>query len=391
MQNKKVSKSIVIFVCIVIFSSIALAEVPNEIPIKGKVEVIGEGDNSVDVITVEGTPYEMGYAHGVLEKDKIQELMTKVVPAMCKELGINEDMANLLLNQVYKSAEPYIPDDYKEEMRGLADGSGVPLKSIHQFHMIPGVSEYHCTFFASWGKAVPNNRLIQIRALDYETNAHIQDNPAIIIRKPSRGVPFSSIAWAGFIGVVSGINSEQIAMSEIGDDFGEEHETLDGEPMIFVMRDVLQNASSLDEALDILKKAHRTSSFLYCIGDGKANDARALATAKDVFDVYSDENLPFPNHLDDVVYMSMGLDSDWNQKLFKVLSAKYGKITETVAMEDVMTGLGTGNLHAIAFDVTNLKVWVANAGLDATPAYKRVYIPYDLEAVFVKDGFVGKR
>lgn len=74
------------------------------------------------------------------------------------------------------------------------------------------------------------------------------------------------------------------------------------------------------------------------------------------------------------------LDSDWNQKLFKVLSTKYGNITETVAMEDVMTGLGTGDLHAIAFDVTGLKIWVANAGLNATPAYKRVYVPYDLKA-----------
>ncbi len=385
MQNSTVSKSksIAISVLIVLLSSfIALAEVPNKTPVKGKIEVIGEGANAIDVITVEGTPYEMGYAHGVLAKDKVRHLLNKVVPAMCKELEVSEKMAQVLLKQTYKLAESYIPDDYKEEMRGLADGADVPLNSVLQFHMIPGISEYHCTFFAAWGKAVPNDRLIQIRALDYETKAHIQDNPAIIIRKPSRGIPFCSIAWAGFIGIVSGINSEQIAMSEIGDSFGEEHETLEGEPMIFVMRDVLQNAHSLDEALNIVKKAHRTSSFLYCIGDGKAKDARALATAKDIFNVYSDENLPFPNHLDDVVYMSMGLDSDWNKKLFKVLSEKHGNITETVAMKDVMTNLGTGNLHAIAFDVTALKIWVANAAPDATPAYKRVYVPYNLKIAF---------
>lgn len=385
MQDKKVLQSIFIFVSIVIFTSTAFAE-----KINGKIEVIGEGANSIDVIMVEGTPYEMGYAHGALVKDKIKHLMEKVVPAMCKDLGISETIAYALLDQAYKSAEPYIPDDYKEEMRGLADGSGIPLKSVHRFHIIPGVSEYHCTFFAAWGKAVPNEHLIQIRALDYETNAHIQDHPAIIIRKPDRGVPFCSIAWAGFIGVVSGINSEKIAMSEIGDSFGEEHETLEGEPMIFVMRDVLQNASSLDEALEIVKSARRTSSFLYCIGDGKVNDARALATAKDLCDVYSDDDLPFPDHLEDVVYMSMGLDSDWNEKLYKVLSTKYGKITESVAMDDVMTGLGTGDLHAIAFDVTDLKIWVANAGRDATPAYERVYVPYDLKAAFEKHGFVRK-
>ena len=376
MQMKIVLRSILVFTFITFFlSSTTFAET-----IKGKIEVIGESDNSIDVITVEGTPYEMGYAHGVLAKDKINVILNKVMPAMCKTAGIGLDF----LDQVYKQAEPYIPDDYKEEMRGLADGAGVTLESVHCYHIIPDVSEYHCTFFAAWGKAVPDNRLIQIRALDYETEAHIQDNPAIIIRKPAHGVPFCSIAWIGFIGVVSGINSEHIAMSEIGDSFGEEHETLDGEPMIFVMRDVLQNAASLDEALRIVEKARRTSSFLYCIGDGKTNDARAMATAKDVFNVYSDRDLPFPGHLDDLVYMSMGLDSNWNEKVFKVLSAKYGKITEMVAMEDVMTGLGTGDLHAIAFDVTNLKIWVANAAPDATPAYKRVYVPYNLKEAFVK-------
>jgi len=385
MKKRIIFYMLIIFIITVFSFSIVSAK-----PIKEKFDVIGEGDNSIDLIVVEGTPYEMGYAHGVLAKAKITELLKKVVPAMCKELGINQEQANIILDQAYNSAEPYIPDDYKEEMRGLADGSGIPLKSILRFHMIPGVSEYHCTFFAAWGKSVPNDHLIQIRALDYEINAHIQDNPAIIVRKPSNGIAFCSIAWTGFVGVVSGINSEKIAMSEIGDSFGDEHETLDGEPMIFVMRDVLQNATSLNEAVDIVKNAHRTSSFLYCIGDGKINDARALVTAKDIFNVYSDNNLPFPNKLDDVVYMSMGLDSDWNEKLFNVLSARYGEISEQTAIEDVMIGLETGNLHAIAFDVTDLKIWVANAAKDSTPAYKRVFAPYELKNVFQKHGYTEK-
>ncbi|MBC7287873.1 MAG: hypothetical protein H5T86_07485, partial [Armatimonadetes bacterium] len=201
--------------------------------------------------------------------------------------------------------------------------------------------------------------LIQIRALDYATEAGIQNYPAILVYKPTKGTPHIVVGWVGFIGCVTGINGAGIAVSEIGDYYGDDRETLAGEPMPFLLRRVIATADNLQDAVKIIQDAHRTSSYLYCVGDGKIPAALALMTCKDWAYVFDPISLP-NRHLDDVVYFSMGADSDWNEKVYEVLKSKHGQIDENVAMQDVMKGLGTGDLHAVAWDVTELKMWVAN-------------------------------
>jgi len=255
-----------------------------------------------------------------------------------------------------------------------------PLELVHRVHIIPDLSEYHCTFFAAWGKATKDGKLYQIRALDYEMGAHIQDYPAIIVYNPDGGIPFANIGWVGFIGVVSGISSAHIAVSEIGESFGEEHETLEGEPMPFLLRDILQRDDSLDKAVERIRNAIRTSSYLYCVGDAKSGEARAFETAADFCNVYDDSSLPL-SRIEDVVYASMGMDSNWNSKVYSFLNSRYGRIDADVAM-DLMSTLRTGNLHSVAYNVTDLEIWVANAGRDRTPGFRREFIHFDLKKAF---------
>ena len=76
----------------------------------------------------------------------------------------------------------------------------------------------------------------------------------------------------------------------------------------------------------------------------------------------------------------MGTDSQWNQRVYEVLKADWGKIDQRTGMRGVMRGLGTGDLHAVAYDVTDLKLWVANAspGPQVIPAYDREFVQFDL-------------
>ena len=56
---------------------------------------------------------------------------------------------------------------FKEELRGLAEGSGEPLVLMQRVHMIAVISEYSCSGVAIWGSATRNGHLYQIRNLDY--------------------------------------------------------------------------------------------------------------------------------------------------------------------------------------------------------------------------------
>jgi hypothetical protein len=347
--------------------------------VNGYIERISppDGGQEVTVMYLWGTPYQMGYAHGKLCSEKVRALCENLISAMNTELNVPPEK----LDEVWEMTSPYISERVKEEMRGLADGSGVDLKAIQRTHVIPALSEYHCTFFAAWGKATTNGHLHQIRALDYATEAHIQDYPAVIVYRPEGGNSFVSVGWVGFIGVVTGINEKRIVLSEIGDNYGNEKETLRGEPFIFLARRLLEEASSLREGIEIIRNARRTSSYLYCIGDGKIPAAVALMTCKDFAYVFDPRSLP-NRQLEDVVYFSMGADSPWNEKIYEILKAKWGKINRNVGIYDVMRDGGTGNLHAVHFDATDLMMWFANAGVDASPAYDHAFMEFDVAGAF---------
>jgi len=340
----------------------------------GRVATIGEAPNPITVLTLWGTPYERGLAHG--------KLCAAQVKGICDRLTLGAVMMGITpakLDEAWAQMAPFVPQRYEDEMRGLADGSGVPLQTVHRAHAIPDLSEFHCTFFAAWGSATRDGHLQQIRALDYATQAGLQNTPALIVERTDRGQVFVNIGWLGFIGCVSGMNVSHSAVSEIGESFGDAHETLAGEPMPFVLRDVLENAQTLEQGVNIIRRAHRTSSYLYCIGDAKIPSARALRTAQDFCEAYDPKSYPGAK-LENTVYWSMGCDSKWNKRVYDVLKAKWGQITPRTGMRDVMRGLGTGNLHAIAYDVTALKLWVANAspGPKVVPGYERRFVPFDL-------------
>lgn len=344
-------------------------------PLHGRLETLGKAPNAISVLYLWGTPYEMGYAHGRLCAERVKQLTQVLTFGACLALGVGPEK----LDAAWAEMAPYVPARYREELRGLADGAGVSLQLVQRAHAIPELSEFHCTFFGAWGKATRDGHLHQIRALDYATEAGLQDRPALIVSRPQGGQPFVNIGWLGFIGCVSGMNAAHIAVSEIGENFGPEHETLAGEPMCFLLRDVLERATTLQQAVELVRSAKRTSSYLYCLGDGKLPAARALRTAKDFCEVYDPQTYP-GQKLEDTVYWSMGDDSKWNAKVYDVLQAHWGQIDQTTGMRDVMRGLGTGDLHAVAYDATALKLWVANAspGPQVTPAYQREYLQFNL-------------
>ncbi len=342
------------------------------VEVNGELSSLGEGADEVKVLHVWGTPREMGYAHGKLLTDEIKDFYEKITTAMTAGMGADVSV----LDQGWAQMEPFVPKEYLEEMEGLAEGAGVELQAIKRVHAIPDLSEMDCTFFAAWGDFTADGHLIQLRALDYATEAHIQDHPAIVVYHPDDGPAYVNIGWCGFLGMVTGMNAEGLCMSEIGDDFDKANQTLAGEPMPFVMRDVVSKATTLDQGVRMVREAKRTSSFLYLIGDAKTPGARALKTGPTVFEVYDQSNLPWGS-VGDAVWMSMGADSDWNEKVRDALKAQAGQLTVESAMKAITSGLGTGDLHTVYFDATDLKLWVANADIDESPAYDEGFVTFD--------------
>lgn len=350
---------------------------------------VGRGPDKVLVLHLWGTPYEMGRAQGRLLKAQISRHLPAIVRAMGKKMG--EDLG--ILDQTLKSTRRFWHSYFKEEMQGLADGAGLDFETVARANMIGEASEWHCSLFVASGPATQGGRLLQLRALDYETKAGIQQVPVITVYHPDKGHPFANFGWAGIIGSVTGISSVPLAISEIGDDYDAMHDSLQGTPFMFLLRDILQFDTSIEGALRRIRRTRRTSSLLYAVGDGKSGQFRAIQASHRVFNVYTPDNLePLTEthqRIPNVVYWGMSWDvPKYDQRLHDMLVRNYGKLTPEITIREILPTVKTGSLQVAVYDLTNSVVWTANAAAVSAgeppplKAHDRPYIRLDMRKLF---------
>lgn len=55
----------------------------------------------------------------------------------------------------------------------MADGADMKMSSIRQINMFPELTRASCTIIGAWGNATLDNKLLQMRALDWSSDAPI--------------------------------------------------------------------------------------------------------------------------------------------------------------------------------------------------------------------------
>lgn len=133
------------------------------------------------MLHVYGSMYQMGMAQGVLLKDdlqvfihelwdyieeQIEEAIPKKIPNFLKK-GLSNFAIGTVLDLNYEITLPYTNKKYYEEMRGIADGSGVDFSYFRRIHMIGELTKGACSMFGAWGKATTEGQVVQLRALDW--------------------------------------------------------------------------------------------------------------------------------------------------------------------------------------------------------------------------------
>ncbi len=197
----------------------------------------------------------------------------------------------------------------------------------------------------------------------------------------------------GWIGVLSGVNEHQLAVSEIGVSYPDESfgkESRFGNPFTFVLRDVLQWDSTLDQSVNRMKTTKRTCNLILGVGDGK-NEFRSFQYSHSVCNVVGDTN-PLPKEdwhlpIENAVYYGMDwLCPPYHERLHEMLTKYHGNITAEVSISHIVPGLNSGNLQVVVYDLSYEKVYFAygyvtedNKKIDA---YMRPFIGLDLKKIF---------
>jgi hypothetical protein len=341
----------------------------------GYLTSVGEGDSKIPLIVVRGTPYEMGRKQGELIKEDAGRFINAFLKLV--QTADPKRFSDASLDAAWQAVTPHTDARFHEELRGLAEGTGVPLRTLQRAHAMPIVADYSCSGIAAWGSATRDGHLYQTRNLDWDMNVGAQDHPLIVVYIPDQGIPHANITFAGAIGSNTGMNAAGIVLSEMGDSPAADYPfDLDGTHFTTLFRSVLYDADGLGATVDLFKSARRIKKYHYVVGDGKNRQAvKMLAHAPNL--VVWKDNDPTdelaPKVRRDLVYQDEGRGA------YGPLDQVWGKIGHK-EMIDIACKIPIkgGNILDVVYDATALEFWVSYAKKDVE-AYKRPFVHVKLK------------
>jgi hypothetical protein len=373
----------------------------------GFLTTIGSGDDAIDVVYVGGSYYDMGYWYGKLLEPKVAANYDYALGVL-EGLGYSESA----LLSVWAQAQPFIPTRYQDEMQGLADGclaanpsTTVTLSGIRAMHIIPEADQVQCSSFAAFGAATADGHVYQTRNLDWTMDLLVQNRPVIAVCDPYAQQRYAMVSFAGMMLPVAGINISGLALGEISGYSSDD--TYAGLPVFMRLRNVMEQARTLAEAVPLMTSGGGTWGTDIVIGDGATNNGYAFEISANNYAVIGgNETLVASNDpasyillsgdrpalpIPDVVYRAdVAFDSHmrvlqyggWGYVPRYVgqhdpLVANWGAIDENIARQIAQSVAMSSCVISAIYDDTTQEMWVSFAH-DYTPAQNLTYQYFNL-------------
>lgn len=369
----------------------------------------------------QGNPYQLGLTSGALleklykKQDSIfYQKINSFVPSLRKQKILFH-----FLKWFNRDIEKNIIPEYQAELYGISHYSDtvfnryIPayqrsmyLHAAHDIgHALQDLMLVGCSSLVVWGDKTPDGKLLIGRNLDFYVGDDFAQNKLISFVKPSSGIPFMSVSWAGMIGIVSGMNYEglTVTINASKSDIPFKAKT----PISLLCREILQYASTLEEAVEIAKKRSVFVSENILVASAKDKKAIIIEISPrkiDVFESPNYDNLICTNHFQSDGYLSdkknikqiKETHSFYRYQKIQELLQKSNKISPEYMAEILRNteglnkkSLGYGNEkainqllahHGIIFKPEEKLVWVSSS-----PYQLGEFVCYDLEKIFNSD------
>lgn len=239
-----------------------------------------------------GGPFERGEAIGKLGADLLYQ----------QEKAFADKLFEMVPSSRYRAFLHYfitifnrrlgasVPLEYRQEIKAMSascthefDEFGSPYERQMQYHSAHDIGHVMqdymlvgCTSFAVWGKDSADSSLLMARNFDFYMGEEFAKNKLVLFEKPDSGYAYVSVTWPGMLGVVSGMNTEGLAVTINASKL--EVPSSSATPISILVKSILQYASNIEEAEKIAAsfKTFVCESILV----GSANDGRAVIIEK---------------------------------------------------------------------------------------------------------------
>ncbi len=367
------------------FFQVAISSLGQKIPTLGPVIgqrqlVAQEGEGRLELIDdtrvlfLKGSPEEMGRQQGALLKKEIRNVEEKILYGV--GVGSSFEKGKWFFGEIEAAQgrlQPFMNERYLREMDALAMAAGIEPEEIRLANYFPEL--FHCSGFALFGAATKEGKLYHGRVLDYMRGVGLEPSAVVVVAQPEQANAWVNITYAGFVGSVTAMNSKQIAIGEMG---GRGEGRWEGKPMAELVREVMENATTLDDAVRIMKKGPRSCEYYYVISDAKTKRAVGIHATPSQFEtILPGQSHPLlPHKMKDAVLMSAG---DRYEALTERVQQNYGQFDAESALKLMCRPVAMkSNLHSVLFAPDTLDFWVANADSEK-PACDARYTHYNLQ------------
>jgi len=393
--------------------------------------------DGIYVLYLEGSSYETAREHGLLLRDEInQGELVYLRGYLHNEIRHSVVGGNALLSKFaeetmmamyYDPIARRHPEEVKQAMRGLSQGSGLPYKTIARVmtHSDSGQTiegkvyknrKYYpaldsfagsgCTTFIALGKAAKDGHVIHGRNFDYPGGGWFDRFPLVAFVRPASGQRYVMLTSAGMhTGGITGLNESGLTVA------WNTAITTDVEPTgipIFSLADkILREAASMDQALSIIKNNRPSCGYIITISSAKEQKGIAIElTRRKMFLVPLENNtLAIANSFRTPELRKNEIAATWSEvinsqsrarRMTQLLRDNFGRIDPQKGAEflgdhfDINIGRerATGdvisqssNVSSVVIDSTAMKFWIASG---RAPVANSSYAGFNFE-----DGFKG--
>lgn len=203
-------------------------------------------------IYLSGTHYDMGLQYGVLLKNETREMvnsLNRLISFYSAEMKIPKFFIDIYFKYQIKKLSKKIPERFKQEMKGISDGSGVDIDEIYAISMFDDlVHSMGCTSILA---LTEDGMMLHGKNDDLYFGMELGLKPIIFQYNPKGYNSYVSISFPGFIGVSTGYNSNGLGCSHHSRYANKVN--FKGYPQHCVPRMALEECSSLQEVINIYK------------------------------------------------------------------------------------------------------------------------------------------
>lgn len=366
---------------------------------------------------ISGNAFERGVKIGKLSAELVQ-YQEKAFIELIKEKVPNEFYIRFMkyfIAWFNRDLDEYVPVEYQKEIYGISliassefDFIGPRYQRMLNYHAAHDIGHamqnlnlVACTSFGVWDEYSKDSSLIFGRNFDFYAGDQFAENKIVLFVQPDSGFDFAIITWGGMVGAVSGMNEHGLTVTLNAAKSAIPSKAYT--PVSIVARQILQYASSIDEAFEIARNFKTFVSETFFIGSAFDHDMAIIEKSLDTTVLFQqDKNyLISTNHFQDLAFSETPLNIE---NLANETSLyRYERVDELINELKKMDykeaawilrnqfGMGNKNIgmsnekiinqlvahHSVIFKPEERLMWVSS-----NPFQLGKYVCYDLNKVF---------